>query len=56
MNTYFRIDENGYFNGVDQFDEKPEGWLEVRPPHFNHDSQRAKWDGEEWIIEEKTQS
>ena len=56
MNTYFRIDANGFFNGVDMFDVCPKGWIDVRPPTFDHMTEQAHWDGTSWIISLKTAS
>ena len=50
MNTYFRIDINGFFNGVDMFDVCPIGWVNIRPPLFDNMKEQAHWDGTSWTI------
>ena len=51
MTTYFRIDADGYLNGVDTEPRDAAIWLTVEPPQVA-EGQFARWTGSEWEVVE----
>ena len=49
--NYRAIDSNGYYIGDRLYKLSP-SHIEVPKPEFDEKTQKAKWNGKEWIIED----
>ena len=48
---YQAIDSNGYFIGSRLY-QWSDSHIETKAPKFDPETQRAKWNGKKWIIED----
>jgi hypothetical protein len=49
---YQAIDFDGYFLGSRLYQLDPERHIKTSPPKYKPDTQKAKWDGKKWVIED----